>query len=145
MIAESDDLRALIRSPVVGRAQQARAIDAVVERAGLSALTRQFVGVAAGNRRLFVLPQIIQAFRQLVARHRGEQTADVTSATPLTDAQLDQIQGALRRAVGSEVAVEYRVDPSLLGGLIVRVGSRMVDSSLKTKLQSLQLAMKGAR
>ncbi len=145
MIAESGDLKALILSPAIGRADQARAIDAVIARAEFSALTRRFVGVVARARRLFALPLMIRDFRILLARQRGEVGAEVTSAAPLDDKRLAAVREALRQATGSEVTLETRVDPSLLGGLIVRVGSRMVDSSLGTKLQKLQLAMKGAR
>ena len=142
-IAESEDLRRLIRSPVLSRAEQGRAMAKILESAGATDLVRRFVGLAAQNRRLFVLPDMIQSYLSQLAERRGEVTAEVVSARPLTDAQRDAVAEALRRSVGGKVAVEARVDPALLGGLVVKVGSRLVDSSLRTKLHRLQLAMKG--
>jgi len=144
MINESADLRRLIQSPLFSRGQQSDAMAAVLTSAGLSELVRNFVGVVAGNRRLFALEGMIGAYRGIVAQHRGEVTADVTSATPLTEAQRAAVEQALKQAIGSNVAINTDVDPDLIGGMVVRVGSRMVDSSLRTKLQRLQLAMKGA-
>jgi F-type H+-transporting ATPase subunit delta len=144
MIDESDDLRRALKSPLIPRDQAGKAMDALMEAGGASDLTRRFVGLVAKNRRLFALEDIISAFRALRAHHRGEVTAEVTSATPLSDAQQAAVLDALKRVMGSEVAIDHRVDPELLGGLVVRVGSRMVDSSLRTKLQKLQIAMKGA-
>lgn len=143
MIEGSDDLKRLIRSPVLTRDEQGRAIAAVMERAEIGALVHRFVGVVAGNRRLFALPAMIASYMGLLAARRGERTAEVASAAKLTDAQMSALQAALKRAVGSEVAVSARVDPKLIGGLVVRIGSRMIDSSLATKLQMLRLAMKG--
>ena len=143
MIESSADLRRLVRSPVIGRAQQGKAIDAVMERAQVSELTRRFVGVVAANRRLFSLESMITAFRQILAKSRGELTAVVSTAHPLNDAQKAALDAALRRAVGVKVAVETKVEPALMGGMVVRIGSRMFDSSLRSKLQRLQLAMKG--
>lgn len=144
MIDESADLRRLIRSPLFSRDQQSAAMDAVLAGAGLSELVRNFVGVVAQNRRLFALEGMISAYRELVAKHRGEVTAEVVSATPLSESQRIAVESALKQAVGTDVMVRAEVDPELIGGLIVKVGSRMVDSSLRTKLQRLQLAMKGA-
>lgn len=144
MMDESADLRRLIRSPLFSREEQMRAIDAVLEAAGMGDLTRRFIGVVAKNRRLFVLEAIIRAFRARLAHHRGEISAEVVSAAPLDAAQRARLEDALKGVLGARVAIEARVDPSLLGGLVVRVGSRMVDSSLKSKLNRLQLAMKGA-
>ena len=144
MIDESGDLRRLIRSPLFSREQQSGAMAAVLEKAGLSDLVRNFVAVVAKNRRLFVLEGMIRAYRELVARHRGEVTAEVVSATPLSESQRAAVEQALKQAIGANVAVNTDVDPELIGGMVVRVGSRMVDSSLRTKLQRLQLAMKGA-
>jgi F-type H+-transporting ATPase subunit delta len=144
MINESADLRRLIQSPLFSRDQQSDAMAAVLTSAGLSEMVRNFVGVVAGNRRLFALEGMIGAYRALVARHRGEVTAEVTSATPLSESQQSAVEQALRQAIGSTVAVDTKIDPDLIGGMVVRVGSRMVDSSLRTKLQRLQLAMKGA-
>ncbi len=143
MIAESADLLRLIRSPLLGREQQAGAIDRLAERAELSMLTRNFVGLVARNRRLFVLPAMIEAYRDLLARRRGEVTAEVTAAQTLTAEQVGAVTDRLRRAVGSKVSVEIRVDPAIIGGLVVKVGSRMVDGSLRSKLQRLRHAMRG--
>lgn len=144
MLDESAEFRRMIRSPVLSRAEQAKAIDAVADKAQLGTLTRNFLGVAANNRRLFALDGIIAAWRKKLADHRGEVTAEVTSAEPLSDNQRAALDRALAGVIGGRVSVETRVDPSLIGGLIVRIGSRMVDSSLRTKLQRLQLVMKGA-
>ncbi len=143
LIEDSDDFRRLIRSPVISREDQTRALSAVAEKAGLKDLTRRFLGVLARNRRLFVLPVVIRAFLAMISAGRGETAADVVSAQPLSDAQLSDLRAALKKAVGTDVAVQAAVDPGLLGGLIVKVGSRMIDSSLNTKLQQLRLAMKG--
>jgi len=143
MLDESADLVRLIRSPILGRGEQGRAMQAILDKAGVDALTGKFVGLVAKNRRLFVLPAMIKAFLATLARRRGEVAAEVTSAQKLTQQQEEAVTAALRQAVGSKVSVETRVDPALLGGMVVRVGSRMVDSSLKTKLQKLELAMKG--
>lgn len=142
-IAENADLRRLIASPLVPRDQQAKAVLALVEKMGVSDLTRRFIGIVARNRRLFQLPAIIDAYSALLAEHRGEVTAVVTSARPLTAPQTESVNAALRSAVGRKVAVSLHVDPALLGGLNVKVGSRLIDASLASKLQRLQLAMKG--
>ena len=144
LIDASADLRLLIQSPLFTRRDQARAIAAVLEHAGIAELVRRFVAVVAENRRLSALPAMIAAYSALLAERRGEVTAEVTSATPLSATQLAAIDTALGHAIGGKVAVDTRVDPSIIGGLIVKVGSRMIDNSLKTKLQRLQLAMKGA-
>ena len=143
LIAESADLRRLVRSPVLTRADQAKAMAAVLEKAGTSDLVRKFVGLVAENRRLFALTDMIEAFLADLARRRGEVTASVTSALPLSDAQTAALTDTLRKAVGGKVAIETHTDASLIGGLIVKVGSRMVDSSIKSKLQRLTLVMKG--
>jgi F-type H+-transporting ATPase subunit delta len=143
LIAESADLRRLVRSPVLTRAEQARAMAAVLEKAGTSDLVRRFVGLVAENRRLFALTDMIEAYLSELARRRGEVTASVTSAALLSDAQTAALTEALRRAVGGKVSIESHTDSSLIGGLVVKVGSRMVDSSLKSKLQRLKLVMKG--
>ena len=143
LIADSADLRRLVRSPVLTREDQGRAMAAVLEKAGTCDLVRRFVGLVAGNRRLFALTDMIDAYLGELARRRGEITASVTSAAPLSEAQSAALVDALRRAVGGKIAVETHTDAALIGGLIVKVGSRMVDSSLKSKLQRLQLVMKG--
>ena len=143
LIADSEDLRRLIRSPLYSRDQQRAAMAAILEKAGIGDLTRRFVLVVAENRRLFALPQMIDAYLAELARRRGEVTAQVTSAAELSDEQHGALVEALRASVGAKVQVDVTVDRSLIGGLIVKVGSRMVDSSLRSKLQRLQLAMKG--
>jgi F-type H+-transporting ATPase subunit delta len=142
MLAGSADLQRLVRSPVLSRLAQGRAVAALAERAGLSPLTRNFLGLAAANRRLFAVPAMIEAFLAQLAARRGEVTAEVAAAQALSPAQRGAVEEQLRRAVGAKVAVEIKVDPSLLGGLVVKVGSRMVDASLKSQLHRLEAAMK---
>ena len=143
MIAGSSDLQKLISSPLMDRADQSRAIVALAKAAAFGELTQRFLGLVAANRRLFALPGIIKAFRKMLADKRGEVAAEVTAAHALTDAQKAAVSEAIKRVVGGKVSIDMKIDPSLLGGLIVRVGSRMIDGSVKTKLQKLQLAMKG--
>lgn len=142
MLQESGDLSRLLRSPVLSRDAQAKAIAALAERAGLSPLTRDFLGVVARNRRLFAVPGMIEAYLRQLAERRGEVTAEVTVAQPLDETRQNALIEQLRRAVGARVSVDIRVDPRLLGGMIVRVGSRMIDASLNSRLQRLRLAMK---
>ena len=143
MIHASDDLTRLIRSPVISREDQTRAMVALMEKYAMGELSVRFVGVVAQNRRLFVLPDMIAAYRALLAAHRGEASVEVVSAKTLSEKQRTAIGAALKKAVGATIALDLKVDPGLLGGLVVRVGSRMFDSSLSTKLQHLRLAMKG--
>ena len=145
MLAESADFRAFVMSPLHGRDAQARGIAAVGKLGGMGDLTLKFLGVLAANRRLSVLSDAIGAFRALLAVHRGEVSAEVTSARALTKKQIDALSKKLKAAVGRDVAIDARVDESLLGGLRVQIGSRMMDSSLKTKLQNLAIAMKGVQ
>lgn len=142
MLAGSADLTRMVRSPVFNRNEQGGAMAAVLERMQSQDLTRRFIGLVAAKRRLFVLPAMIAIFNALLAQFRGEVTARVTSAHPLDKAQLDAIAAALKQTATREVQLIADVDNSLLGGLIVRMGSRMVDSSLRTKLHNLQIAMK---
>ena len=142
-LKESDDFRELATSPLIGRDQAMRAIAAAAQAMRLDPLTTSFLGVLAQNRRLRQLGNVIRAFNTLAARHRGEITAEVTSAHPLNDDQVAALKAKLTASIGRDVAVDLRVDPSILGGLVVRVGSRMIDSSIKTKLDNLALAMKG--
>ena len=142
MIAGSPDLIRLVRSPVISRKDQGRAIGAVLEAADVAALVRRFVGLVAQNRRLFALRDMVAAYRSLLADYRGQTTAKVTSARPLTDEQIGRITSQLAGGVDQNVSLTADVDENLLGGLVVRIGSRMVDSSLKTKLQRIQSAMK---
>ena len=142
LLGESADLQRLVRSPVFAADEQLRAISAILDRAEIGGLVGNFVRVAAGNRRLFAVPEIITAFRRLLAAHRGEVAAEVTSAEPLADRHVAALKEALKTSLGKDVALEAKVDPALIGGLIVKVGSRMIDGSLRTKLNSLKLAMK---
>lgn len=143
LIKSSADLTRLIRSPVISRQEQLSTMAAILEKSGARKLTQRFIGVLAEHRRLFALPEIIVQFQTKLAAQRGETRAEVVSAKPLSKSQLAAVTDALKKAVGMNVALSTRVDPALLGGLIVQVGSRMVDSSLRTKLQRLSLAMKG--
>lgn len=145
LLRESADLRRLIRSPVLTREAQGKAVAAVAREGRLSPLTGNFLGLLAQNRRLFALPDMIESFLNRLAERRGEVTARVTSAQELSAAQREAINEQLRKAVGSKVAVDIEIDPGLLGGLVVRLGSRMVDASLRSKLHRLQLAMKGVQ
>lgn len=139
----SPDLVGLVRSPVIAGEDQARALGAVLDKVGVGALTRNFFNLVARNRRLFAAPDMARAFRALAAKSRGEVTAEVASAHPLTDAQALALKAALKEAVGKDVTLATKVDPTLIGGLVVKLGSRMVDSSLKTKLSNLSLSLKG--
>lgn len=145
MLDESADLRRMVRSPVIARDAQGRAIAAIAAHAGLGELAANFLGLLARNRRLFALSEMIRGFDARLALHRGEVTAEVASARPLSEAQQQEINAALARALDRKVLLRDIVDPSLIGGLVVKVGSRMIDASLKARLQALRLAMKGAR
>jgi F-type H+-transporting ATPase subunit delta len=142
-LAESADFKALTTSPLIGRADAAKAVAAVAKSLKLDGTTSNFLGVLAQNRRLGQLGAIIRAFRSLAAANRGEANAEVASAHPLTDAQVTELKQQLRTRVGRDVSVDLTVDPSLLGGLVVKIGSQMIDSSIKTRLNSLAHAMKG--
>src|SRR6218665_3339924 len=142
LIDESDDLKRLIVSPVFSAEDQTKAISAVAEKAGITGLVANFLKVVASNRRLFAVPGMIKAYRIIAARARGEITADVTSAHALTAAQEAELKAALKGVTGKDVALAVTVDPSILGGLIVKVGSRQIDTSLRTKLSTLKLALK---
>ena len=140
---ESAELRTLTTSPVLSRQDARAGVAAVAGPLGLDATTANFLGVLAQNRRLSALPAIIRDFRLLAARHRGETTAEVVSAHPLDAEQVVQLKSQLRQRVGRDVNVELSVDPAILGGLVVRIGSQMIDSSIRTRLNSLAHAMKG--
>jgi F-type H+-transporting ATPase subunit delta len=144
MLDESADLRRLIRSPVVSRGDQGKALAALGQRASFSELTTRFLGVVAEHRRLFALPGMIEAYRAMLSEHKGEIGAELVSAVPLQEQQIATLEKQLSAGVGKQVMLSARVDPGLLGGLVVRVGSRMLDASLRTKLRQLELAMKGA-
>ncbi|HSZ11614.1 MAG TPA: F0F1 ATP synthase subunit delta [Rhizomicrobium sp.] len=143
LIAESPDLDHLVRAPVFSREVQAKGIDAVLRRMEASPLTGRFVLLLASKRRLFALADMIRAFQRLVAAKRGEIAATVTSAHPMSDAQTEELKNILKAKLGREPRLETKVDPSLLGGLVVKVGSRMIDSSLRTNLEGLRTAMRG--
>jgi len=142
-LGESADFKALTSSPLIGRADAVKAVAAVAATLKLDATTSNFLGVLAENRRLGQLGAIIRAFRQLAAQHRGETTAEVVSAYPLDAGQVDALKQQLRTRIGRDVNIDLSVDPSLLGGLVVKIGSQMIDSSIKTRLNSLAHAMKG--
>lgn len=143
LLAESADLRRLIGNPLLARGDQERAMEAVLVAAGVGGLVRNFIGLVARNRRLFALPGMIAGFLAEIARRRGESTARVTVARPLTEAQMSALSAAIASSAGNKVKLDVAVDPSLIGGMIVKIGSRMVDSSVRTKLNKLKLAMKG--
>ena len=144
LIAGSEELRRLLTSPIFSRDQQRDALDALLRKAGAHRVTRNFVGLVARNRRLSVLEDMIQVFMHLMAQRRGEVTAQVTSARELSDTQRGELTGALKKSLGQNVTLDLTVDERLLGGLIVQVGSRMVDASISTKLNNLKIAMKEA-
>ena len=143
MLVASVDLSRLVRSPILTRGEQGKGISALAAQAGFSPLVGDFLAVVAKNRRLFAIPAMIEAYLEKLAERRGEITAEVVAARPLTDTQLAMLSEQLRRSVGRRVSVDARVDSGLIGGMIVKVGSRMVDGSLRSKLQRLLLAMKG--
>jgi F-type H+-transporting ATPase subunit delta len=139
----SPDLTRLVRSPVFSADDHARALKAVLEKMGAGALATKFVLLLAEKRRLFVLTQAIAAYEHLVAKSRGETEAEVTAARALSEGEISELKAALKSKLGKEPRLHTKVDPSLLGGLVVKVGSRMIDSSLRTKLDGLRAAMKG--
>jgi F-type H+-transporting ATPase subunit delta len=143
MLDESSDLVRLVRSPVISADDQAKALTAILVKAGISGLTTNFFLLIARNRRLFAVADMLKDFRTLLAAERGEVSADIASAHPLTPEQMNALKDALRIQVGKDVQMNTRVEPNLLGGLIVKLGSRMIDSSLRTKLNNLKVAMKG--
>ena len=142
-LAESDDLRRLVASPLISRGDATKVVAALVKPLKLDPLTANFLGVLAENRRLAQLKAIIRDFNTLSARYRGETSAQVITAHPLDDGQMAALTARLKSIVGSEVAVDATVDPNILGGLIVRLGSRQIDGSIRTKLNALATAMKG--
>ena len=142
-LAESPDLQAVTNSPLIKRGEATKAIAATAGALGLDPLTTRFLGVVARNGRLSQLGDIIRRFTRLAANHRGETTAEVTSAFPLNDDQVAALKANLKARGGTDVVLDARVDPSILGGIVVRLGSRMIDASIKTKLNTLALAMKG--
>ena len=142
-IGGAPELARLVKSPVFSRDDQSKALKPVLEKLGASALTIQFLLLLAAKRRLFAIEGIIVGFERLVARSRGETEAEVTSARPLEDGELAELKNTLKAKLGREPRLNTKVDPSLLGGLVVKVGSRMIDTSLRTKLSGIRAAMKG--
>jgi F-type H+-transporting ATPase subunit delta len=145
MVKESPDLARLVRSPVFATEDLERAVGAILDRAGIGGLAGNLIRLAAAKRRLFILPDMIRAYRALVAKERGIVSAEVRLAEQPSPHVLDEIKSAVRDMAGSEVELDVKIDPALIGGLVVKVGSRMVDASLKTKLNSIRIAMKEAR
>jgi F-type H+-transporting ATPase subunit delta len=142
-LRDSADLQALTTSPLIGREDAVRGIAAAAGAMQLDPITAKFLGVLAQNRRLGQLESVIRYFNLLAAHHRGETTAEVTSAHPLNDDQVAALKANLKSRLGRDVAVDLTVDPTILGGLVVKVGSQMIDGSIRTKLNTLAHAMKG--
>lgn len=145
LIQSSPDLQRLIRNPVFTAEEQAGAVGAILDRAGIPGLVGNFIRLVASKRRLFALPDMIRSFRELVAESKGIVRAQVTLAEQPSDRALNDIKAALRDVAKAEINLDVKIDPSLIGGLIVKMGSRMVDASVRTKLNSIRLAMKAAR
>jgi len=144
LLTESPDFLRLVRSPVFTADAPAKALEAVLAKAGIGGIAANFLKVLTKNRRLFAVADVIRAFRALVAQFKGEATAEVTVAEPLSDANLDALKAALKSVSGKDVDLNVKIDPSIIGGLVVKLGSRMADSSLRTKLNSIKHAMKEA-
>ena len=142
LLDESADLRRLVRSPVFSAGEQARALAAILKRAEISGLTANFLGLVTRNRRLFAVREMIEDYKALAAAHRGETTAEVTSAEALDEEEMKALKTAIKEAMGTDVVIAAKVDERLIGGLIVKVGSRQIDTSLRGKLNNLQIALK---
>jgi F-type H+-transporting ATPase subunit delta len=146
LIAANPDLNRLVRSPVFGADEQLRALSAILDKAGITGMAANFLRVITTNRRLFAVRDMIRGYRALVARWKGEVTAQVTVAEPLNDKNLDALKSALKSVTGGkDIDLDVKIEPAIIGGLVVKVGSRMVDSSLRTKLNAIKFAMKEAR
>ncbi len=145
LLAESPDLTRLVRSPVFSAAEQLQALSAVLERAGIAGLAAKFLKLVTANRRLFAVRDMIKAYYELVAEHKGEATAEVTVAERLKDDHVAALRSALKAVSGKDVDLDIRIDPTIIGGLVVKLGSRMVDTSLRTRLNAIRHAMKEAR
>jgi len=146
MVTESPDLDRLVRSPVFGADEQLKALSAVLDKAGIKGLASNFLRVITTNRRLFAVRGMIRAYRALVSQHKGEVAAEVTVAEKISDKNMDALKSALKSVTGGkDIDLNINIDPAIIGGLVVKVGSRMVDSSLRTKLNSIKIAMKEAR
>ena len=145
LVAESADLERLVRSPVFSADEQLRAMSAVLDGAGIGDLAAKFLKLVTANRRLFAVRDMVRAYREMVAKHKGEAIAEVTVAEPLKDEHLDALRSALKSVTGRDIDLAIKVDPAIIGGLVVKLGSRMVDTSLRTKLNAIRHAMKEAR
>jgi F-type H+-transporting ATPase subunit delta len=145
LAGESPDLVRLVRSPVISAEEQLRALSVVLERAGIGGLAANFLKLITTNRRLFAVRDMSKAFRELVASHKGEATAEVIVAEQLKDDHVAALKSALKAVSGKDVDLNIKVDPAIIGGLVVKLGSRMVDTSLRTKLNAIRHAMKEAR
>ena len=143
LLAASPELVQLVRSPIISREQQAAGIDAVLKQAGAIELTRKLAQLLTKKRRLFILGDVIASFEKLVARHRGEIAAEVTAACELSEPETTELKRILKERFGREPRLTMHVDPALLGGIVLRVGSRMIDSSLRSKLEALRVRMRG--
>ncbi len=142
LVADSPDFSRFLRSPVIGTEDKARVVEAILRKAHTNGLVANFMRLVARNGRLFALPVMIASFRELAASSRGEVAAEVTSAAPLSTDQLESLAATLKKKIGKTVTLQEHVDASLIGGLIVKVGSQMIDSSLRTKLTAMKIAMK---
>jgi F-type H+-transporting ATPase subunit delta len=145
LVADSADLARLVHSPAFGAKEQLQALAAVLARAGIGGLAAKFLELVTSNRRLFAVRDMIKDFRALVAADKGEATAEVTVAEQLNDEHLDALRTALKSVSGKDVDLKIKIDAALIGGLVVKLGSRMVDTSLRTKLNAIRHAMKEAR
>jgi len=145
LVAENPDLNRLVRSPVFSAAEQLQALSAVLDRAGIGGLAAKFLKLVTMNRRLFAARDMVRGYRELVALHKGEATAEVTVAERLKDDHVAALKSALKAVSGKDVDLAIKVDPAIIGGLVVKLGSRMVDTSLRTKLNAIRHAMKEAR
>ena len=146
LLADNPDLMRLVRSPVFGADEQLKALSAILDRVGITGLAANFLRVVTANRRLFAVRDMIRGYRALVARHKGEVTAQVTVAQDLNDTNLEALKSALKSVTGGkDIDLDINVDPAIIGGLVVKLGSRMIDSSLRTKLNAIKFAMKEAR
>ncbi len=142
VVADNPDLGRLVRSPVFSSDEQTKAVTAILGKMGVGGLASNFIRLAAQNRRLFAVSEMGRGFKALVARHRGETTAEVTVAEALNDQHLSALKDALKSVTGKDVALDIKLDPAIIGGLIVKLGSRMIDTSLRTKLNAMKHAMK---
>jgi F-type H+-transporting ATPase subunit delta len=145
LVAESADLARLVRSPVFSADEQLQGLSAVLERAGIGGLAARFLKLVTSNRRLFAVRDMVKAYRELVAAHKGEATAEVTVAEPLKDEHIETLRAALKTVSGKQVDLAIKIDPAIIGGLVVKLGSRMVDTSLRSRLNAIRQVMKEAR